>query len=395
MSELVPLEAADLRSRGLDLNTLAPCPTGIHFPWVHKETGEVFFLVGKGAPGHDFNATYVRIDEWEKKHKKPHPSMRLVRAIMKRCRANKAQRSSLRKYKPPSFIEEERRSRPRVSKQTKKPRSVLDSPVIIDGAQATESMRQKVRAADEQLTKDRGGKQTEAGEAALEAALESKDAPLTALFDPNEQKAVALREDALASSDHKEALVELTSPERVVETLRQLKFGDAEHVAALVGIIRDIGSHDKDRISALSELREIIKETSVALGVSVGEVKRAITTGDWNLIAERTLAEKVAAGDIEAIKMAIFSNKISSLKAPTKDPSVAVLTINGAQVELTAEQQERLSRLDDLLVLPEERNARKVVKSRIVDGDESEMLEPEMKHQEPLTEGTNDERTAE
>lgn len=395
MREFLSLDVADVRSRGMDPNTLAPRPSGLSLPWVENKTGDLFFVVGSGHIGNDFKDKYTRLDAWTKQHGKPHPQASRARDIMARCKSEASPRSSLRGRKPTSFIEEERRVRPlggvKSRKGSKRPRSVLDSPVIIDGALTEEGIRQKVRQADEKLAT---GRKTEVGEAALDAALESKEAPLTALFDRKMQTAIAPRKDALESDDPKEVLVELTSPERVVETLQKLKFGDAEHVAALVGIIRDIGSLDKDRIAALGELREIIKETSIAMGVSVGEVKRAITTGDWNLIAERTLAERVATGDIEAIKMAIFSNKISSLKIPTKDPSVAVLTINGAQVELTPEQQQRLSRLDDLLVLPDERAERKVVTSRVVDADTPEDTNS-ADQCEPSTEGMNDECGAE
>lgn len=388
MREIISLNVAEARVKGLDPNTLAPRPAKGTSPWVNKETSEIVFVIGAGPPTEEFRAAHMRLDEWETLNGKPHPEA--ARALQVARYPVKKARISFRGCRPKSFIEHEKGRLPparvlavrarvrsgRNKNEEKNRREISDAAAEFresseeaeppDNA-ATNQEIAAGRVLDTPFTIDEdtrkqicelsGDDHSEIGEAARDLAITSRDAPLSDLFDNKPQLAAPVNEAAIeaAEDEYRGALSELTSPERVVETLRRLKFGDAEHVATLVGIIRDIGALDKDRIAAMGELRTIIRETAIALGVSVGEVKRALATGDWNPLAERTLAEKVAAGDMEAIKTAIFSGKVSSLKIPEKNPAVAVVSINGTNIELSQAQREKLARLDELLVLPEER----------------------------------------
>lgn len=356
--KFIPLEVADLRAKGLDPNTLAPRVSGDGRPWVDKTTGKIVFKCVRGAITNAEKERYIYLDEWEAANGK-HPDHVLAKRVMIRAKKGPLVRYS--KTRAKSYMAIERAKGTRRTRLDRRdsvkgrthapspPRPVLDTPVTV---------------AEEPTTEEA---------AATALATAAKPEHLSDFFTamkPTDMVAVDPKQ--LAQMAPRDALEVLTAPERVVQALKDHRFGDAEHATALITIIRDPGALDKDRITAMNALKELVREAAAAMGMSVGEVKRALETGNWDPIAQRALADKVMAGDMEAIKMAVFSGKVSSLKVVSKTPDVAIVNINGAQVHLTSEQQARLSRLDGLLRMPGDDDIPAIIDMESVPADEQE-----------------------
>lgn len=361
---------------GENCNTLKSKPTTAQV-WVDTADGNRLCIRRrKGRLSKEIAARMLTLRAWETANGK-HPERNgLYRRFVNAMRASRPtkywdHKTPLNEWEKVAAGKKkhgtEKKKRSAQDTQESLPRGVLDTPPSADDGTGVTSVDDGTLAA-------RGVIRDMAASPDADKLMLQKFTEQGAKEDYRRQKS-ALAKGALDGLPHEEVLAKLSEPERVIESLRDAGYSRYERVAGLVSITRDPGARDSDRMAAYRELEEVIKETARDMGVSVGAVQRALATGDWNPMAERSLAERVAAGDLEAIRIAIKSDKVTSLADPDKiAPSVAVLNVNGAQYQLTEAQQKRLAALDELLVLPEER---KIVSSQVVSNEEDDEVNVE------------------
>lgn len=154
----------------------------------------------------------------------------------------------------------------------------------------------------------------------------------------------------------RDQVASLTTPlvdaHSTVKAFHDKKYTAYTRTKALLDIFFNKANKVADRLAAMRELDKTISEIAKNYGVGAGgPAMAALLTGDWKDIAERAVIEKVLEGNLDAVKIAIASGKVSTLRSGDSEmPRTAVQINNNAWGDLTPDKARRLADMDAILL---------------------------------------------
>lgn len=142
-------------------------------------------------------------------------------------------------------------------------------------------------------------------------------------------------------------------PESVGRGLEKAGWSQGKRIAVLAAIAEH-AEEPTDQIAAIEKLDETVETARRQVGMDPDSLASLGSIRVWQWAARQGLLDRLRAGDIDALRIAVASGAVTgvSVPEPVSAPTAAV-QINHWGESLSPEKRARLAELDSLMRLPE------------------------------------------